>query len=74
MDPALIIFAIESAVRLGQKLNDILVDETIERPLVLPVGTLYADIDALDASDFFDREENRHLVEEGGPYFGFQRD
>jgi len=71
MDPTLIIFAIESAVRLGQKLNDILVDETVERPLILPVGNLYADIAELDAKEFFDREENRDLVEEGGPYCNF---
>ena len=74
MDPTLIIFAIESAIRIGRKLNDILIDETVERPLVLPVGRLYADIPALDARDFFDLEENRHLVEEGGPYFNFDRD
>jgi hypothetical protein len=74
MDPTLIIFAIESAIRIGRKLNDILIDETVERPLVLPVGRLYADIPALDARDFFDLEENRHLVEEGGPYFDFNRD
>ena len=72
MDPTLIIFAIESAVRLGQKLNNILVDETVERPLILPVGNLYADIAKLDAREFFDREQNRHLVEERGPYFNFE--
>lgn len=72
MDPTLIIFAIESAVHLGQKLNDILVDETVERPLILPVGDLYANVAELDAEEFFDREENIALVEEGGPYFGLK--
>lgn len=68
MDPTLVIFAIEAAVRLGRKLNQILIDETHERPLVLPLGDLHADIGIVDAIEFFDRTENQHLTEEGGPY------
>jgi len=70
MDPALIIFAIESAIRIGRKLNEVLVDATLERALVLPLGDIHFDVAKLDADEFFDRDENVHLVEEGGPYFG----
>ena len=59
MDPSLIIFAIESAIRIGRKLNDILIDETIERPLVLPVGRLYANIPLFHHSMWL-TEENGH--------------
>lgn len=71
MDPALIIFAIEAAVRLGRKLNEVLIDETHERPLLLPLGDLLADVREVDAVAFFDRPENLHLVEPDGPYAGF---
>ncbi len=74
MDPALIIFAIESAIRLGRKLNEILVDETHERPLLLPLGDLHANVGVVNAIEFFDRPENLHLVAEGGPYFEFNRE
>ena len=74
MDPSAIIFAIEAAVRLGRKLSEVLVDETLERPLMLPLGDLYADLTAIDARAFFDREENRHLVQSGGPYADLGRE
>jgi hypothetical protein len=73
MNPELIIFAIEAAVRIGRKLNAVLIDETVERPLLLPLGDLLADIPAIDAQDFFDLPENRTLVQEGGPYFDATR-
>ena len=44
MDPALIIFAIEAGVRLGRELNEVLVDETHERALVLPLGDFQANV------------------------------
>ncbi len=74
MDPALIIFAIEAAIRLGRKLNEVLIDETHERPLVLPLGKLHADVREVDAVEFFDRAENVALVEAGGPYSGFDHE
>jgi hypothetical protein len=74
MDPALIIFAIEAAVRLGRKLNEVLIDETHEHPLVLPLGKLHANVREVDAVEFFDRAENVALVEDGGPYSGFDHE
>lgn len=71
MDPQLVLFAIQSAVKLGRKLYDVLVDETVERPLLLPLGDLRADVQLNDAVSFFTEDENRHLIQKGGPYFGF---
>ncbi len=68
MNPTLIIFAIEAGVKLGHKVYDMLVDKAVERPLVLPVGGLFGSIAMVDAKEFFDRDENYHLVESGGPY------
>ena len=70
MDPALILFAIEAAVRLGRKVYDVLVDETHERALPLPLGDLHGDPTEADARIFFAAVENRHLVAPGGPYHG----
>ncbi|MCP4007428.1 MAG: hypothetical protein GY725_24870 [bacterium] len=64
------IFAIEAGLRLGRKVYDVFVDETVERPLALPVGHLFASIEFADARDFFDLPENRHLTAAGGPYAG----
>ncbi|MBM4019948.1 MAG: hypothetical protein FJ288_16775, partial [Planctomycetes bacterium] len=69
--PALILFAIESGVKLGRKVYDVLVDETAERPLVLPLGDLFGDVQEAEATQFFLREENAHLIKKGGPYYGF---
>ncbi|HTD67096.1 MAG TPA: hypothetical protein VK846_11265, partial [Candidatus Limnocylindria bacterium] len=70
IDPQLIIFAIESAVKLGRKMYDVLVDETVEGALILPVGELHADVQQNEALLFFARDENAHLIKKGGPYFG----
>jgi len=74
MDGGLALFAIEAGVKLGRKIHEVLIDETVERPLLLPVGDLYADIDVNRASRFFDRDENAKLVEPGGPYHDFSDD
>ncbi|MHC4955587.1 MAG: hypothetical protein ACYTGZ_17180 [Planctomycetota bacterium] len=66
MDASLVLFGIQAGVKLGRKVYDVLVDETIERPLLLPVGTLYADIGAADAQEYFDTHQE--LVEPGGLY------
>lgn len=70
IDPQLILFAIESAVKLGRKIYDVLVDETVEGVLLLPVGELHASVQQNEALLFFAREENVHLIKKGGPYFG----
>jgi hypothetical protein len=66
MNSDLILFAIDAGVRLGQKLNDVLVDATFERPLLLPVGELFGNVAIDDAIDFFD--ENPELTKAGQPY------
>src|SRR6266481_7169501 len=68
MDPSIIIFAIESAVKLGQKAYEVLVDETAERPLLLPVGELFGSVAENEATQFFLKPENLHLIQPGGPY------
>lgn len=68
MDPQLIIFAIESAIRLGIKINEVLLDQTNARDLVLPLGELFADVDIGNASTYFD--EHPALVKPGGLYHG----
>lgn len=70
MDPELVIFAIESAVKLGRKIYSVLVDETAERPLLLPIGELHANVAQNEAVLFFARPENAHLIGRDGPYFG----
>jgi hypothetical protein len=34
MNPALVLFAIEAGIKLGRKVNEVLVDETAQRPLL----------------------------------------
>jgi hypothetical protein len=68
--PELILFAIDAGVKLGRKVHDVLVDETAERPLLLPLGDLFGNIQESEATQFFLRPENVHLIKEGGPYFG----
>ena len=41
MNAELIMFGIEAGVKLGAKLNDVLVDATVEKPMLLPVGELF---------------------------------
>src|SRR5262245_18928661 len=70
MDPQLIIFAIESAIRLGIKINEVLLDETSGRALVLPLGSLFGDIDTGRAAEYFD--DHPDLVRPGGIYAGLR--
>jgi hypothetical protein len=53
MNAALVMFGIESAVKLGRKIYDVLVDANVERPMLLPVGDLYADVQQVQAVDYF---------------------
>src|SRR5687767_6125114 len=68
MNPQLVIFAIESAVKLGRTIYEVLVAETADRALVLPVGHLFPDVEINVGADVFLRPEDRHFVEAGGPY------
>jgi hypothetical protein len=65
------LFAIQAAAKLGRKVYDVLVDETVEKPMLLPLGDLYANVAQNEAMFFFNRPENRKLIADGGPYFGF---
>jgi hypothetical protein len=53
MNASLIMFGIEAGVKLGRKIYDVLVDADVERPLLLPVGNLYADVTKVMAMDYF---------------------
>ncbi|HAB18638.1 MAG TPA: hypothetical protein PLX89_22040 [Verrucomicrobiota bacterium] len=74
MDPQLVIFAIESAVKLGRKVYEVLVDETGARPLLLPVGNLFQSVDVTMAVMYFGRKDNKHLITGDGPYADFTDD
>ena len=71
IDPSLVLFAIESAVKLGRKVYEVLVDETAVRPLVLPVGNLFQSVQLVTAKAYFARPENAHLITGNGPYADF---
>jgi hypothetical protein len=71
IDPSLVLFAIESAIKLGRKVYEVLVDETVERPLVLPVGNLFQSVQVVTAKTYFGRPENAHLITGNGPYAKF---
>lgn len=68
MDPQLVIFAIESAIRLGIKVNEVLLDSISGRDLVLPLGALFDDIDKANAADYF--IDHPELVTGDGAYVG----
>lgn len=71
MNSELIMFGIEAGVKLGQKLNSVLVDASIEKPLILPVGELFGNVTEDDAIDFFD--DHPELTAPGQPYRGLSR-
>jgi hypothetical protein len=71
MDASLVIFAVQAGVRLGRKLNDVLIDETNERSLVLPLGNLFGSAVENDALDYF--REHPEFVAPKGPYAGLNR-
>lgn len=49
VNPELILFVIQAAVKLGRKLYDVLVDETVEAPLLLPLGSFAGSIPEAEA-------------------------
>jgi len=65
IDPGLAMFAIEAGVRLGRKLNQVLVDETAERPLLMPLGDLFGNVTEAEALRFFTVEQP-DLIRPGG--------
>ena len=67
----LVLVAIDAGVKLGKKSLEILVDKTVEGPLLLPLGDI-ADVKENKAVRFFSKKENRHLVQKGGPYHGLK--
>jgi len=71
IDPGLVLFAIESSVKLGRKVYEVLVDETASRALVLPVGNLFQSVQLVTAKAYFARPENAHLITGDGPYANF---
>lgn len=72
MDPALVIFAIRSGIRLGSRINEVLITRTVQAPLYLPLGDVAKQTGAQAARDFFDLKANRHLTAKGGPYHGLK--
>jgi hypothetical protein len=74
VSPELVLFAIQAAVKLGRKLYDVLVTDTVEAPLLLPFGSFAGSIQEAQAVEFFGRKENRALLMSGGPYASFAND
>ncbi len=66
IDPSLALFAIEAGVRLGRKLNQVLIDETAQRPLLLPLGDLIGTVTEAEAMRFFSTDQPA-LIQPGGP-------
>jgi hypothetical protein len=69
----LVIFAMQAGVKLGRKLNEVLIDETQARPLFLPLGWLGGiDIERADALEYF--LNHPELTTVGAPYVGLNDD
>lgn len=73
MNPELVLFAVEAGVKLGRKVNEVLVDETAQRPLLMPLGELCGSVEEADAMRFF-AVEHAELCEPGGPCFQIRED
>ena len=71
MNAELIMFGIEAGVKLGTKLNNVLVDATVEKPMLLPVGELFGSVTENDAIEFFD--DHPELTTAGQPYYRLSR-
>lgn len=63
--PALALFAIEAGVRLGRKINEVLVDETAQRPLLMPLGDLFGSVTEAEAMHFFAVEQPALIAPNG---------
>lgn len=73
IDPSLALFAIEAGVRLGRKINEVLVDETAQRPLLMPFGDLFGNVTEAEAMRFFSVEQP-DLTKRGGSCFEIRND
>ncbi|MBX3732703.1 MAG: hypothetical protein KF791_08920 [Verrucomicrobiae bacterium] len=72
MDPNLVLFAVEAGIKLGRKINDVLVDETAQRPLLMPLGELVGSVTQGEAMAFF--RDHRELFKSGQPCHGLEED
>src|SRR5262245_32338850 len=73
IDPSLVLFAIEAGVRLGRKINEVFVDETAQRPLLMPLGDLFGTVAEAEALRFFSTEQPA-LIRAGGACFDIRDD
>jgi hypothetical protein len=73
IDPSIVLFAIESGVRLGRKINEVLVDETAQRPLLMPLGDLFGSVTEAEAMHFF-AVDQPDLIRPGGSCFAIRDD
>lgn len=73
MNPELVLFAVEAAIKLGNKINQVLIDATAERPLLLPLGELVGSVAEAEALVFL-ATDGKHLVAPNGPWFPFRND
>ena len=73
IDPSLVLFAIEAGVRLGRKINEVLVDETAQRPLLMPLGDLFGSVTEAEAMRFFSVDQPE-LIRSGGSCFEIRDD
>jgi len=73
IDPNLVLFAVEAGVRLGRKLHEVLVDETAQRPLLLPLGDLFGSVTEAEAMRFFSVDQP-DLVRPGGSCHAIRND
>lgn len=71
IDPALVMFAIEAGLKLGRKVNEVLVDETAQRPLLLPLGDLFGSVTEAAAMEFFNNEGS-YLLEAKGAFHAYR--
>ena len=73
IDPNLVLFAVEAGVRLGRKINEVLVDETAQRPLLMPLGDLFGSVTEAEAMRFFSVDQPE-LIKPGGPCHAIKTD
>jgi hypothetical protein len=73
LDPNLVLFAVEAGVRLGRKIHEVLVDETAQRPLLMPLGDLFGSVTEAEAMRFFSVDQPE-LIKPGGPCHAIKTD
>lgn len=73
IDPNLVLFVIEAGVKLGRKINEVLVDETAQRPLLMPLGDLFGSVTEAEAMRFF-AVDQPELIKAGGSCFAIRDD